>query len=304
MSLRWFIYYCALVGGWAAFVGWLLGRLVYPSPLVLKAGVRGLFLGMALALGLGLLDALWNLSLRRAGEIAARVGVAFLIGCVGGFLGGLIGQALYGLVTVFFVFGWVLTGVLIGASVGAFEWFATGARGENTRGARAKFMKALLGGACGGFLGGVLAGLLGLMDGLFPEKDPNDVLSPSCWGFIALGACIGLLVGLAQVILKEAWLRVEAGFRPGREMILAKEQFTLGRAEACDLGLFGDNTIEKTHARILQQGNGYFLEDAGSSGGTYVNDALVRGRHPLRGGDLIRVGNSLIRFNERAQRKA
>ena len=59
-------------------------------------------------------------------------------------------------------------------------------------------------------------------------------------GFVALGMCIGLLIGLAQVILKEAWVRVEAGFRAGREMILSKPEVTIGRAESCDIGLFGD----------------------------------------------------------------
>src|SRR5207247_641760 len=116
MSLRWFIYFCALVGGWAALIGWLLGQFLWPSGDIMKAAVRGLFLGMAVGLGLGLLDTLWNISIRRFGEVFLRVGTTFLIGCLGGFLGGLIGQVFYGLTDVsvlqaiFFVFGWTLTG--------------------------------------------------------------------------------------------------------------------------------------------------------------------------------------------------
>jgi predicted component of type VI protein secretion system len=109
--------------------------------------------------------------------------------------------------------------------------------------------------------------------------------------------CIGLLIGLAQVILREAWLRVEAGFRKGREVILAKPEITIGRAESCDVGLFGDPQIEKLHARICQDGDHYVLHDEGA--GTYVNDEPVYGSRILHSGDAIRMGKSVLRFGER-----
>jgi pSer/pThr/pTyr-binding forkhead associated (FHA) protein len=123
-------------------------------------------------------------------------------------------------------------------------------------------------------------------------------------GFVALGMCIGLLIGLAQIILKEAWIKVESGRRAGKEMILSKEKTTIGRAESCDIGLFGDNAIERLHAYILLSGNRYFLEDAKTPAGTYLNDEPVAGRMPLRSGDRIRVGNSVLCFRERQKRAA
>src|SRR4029077_18831256 len=104
--------------------------------------------------------------------------------------------------------------------------------------------------------------------------------------------CIGLAIGVAQVVLQEAWLKVEAGFRKGRELLVARTPMTIGRAESCDLGLFGDNGIERLHARILRQGHQYLIEDAGSSGGTYVNEARIAEPTPLRSGDVIGVGNA------------
>ena len=127
-------------------------------------------------------------------------------------------------------------------------------------------------------------------------------LSPAGFGYVALGACIGLLVGLAQVILKDAWLKVEAGFRAGREMILAKETTSIGRGEACDVGLFGDGGVEKLHACIMKRGNAYFLEDVNTPGGTFVNDAKVSGSTPLHNGDLVRVGRSVLRFFEKPKK--
>jgi len=287
MSFRLFIYYCALCGGWAAFVGWVLGMLTAPSHVVGKAGIKALFLGLMVALGLSLVDAVWNLGMRQTGKILGRVSVALVVGAVGGLIGGMVGQLLYQAadeMQLFFVLGWTLTGLLVGASIGVFEILSSLVRQRDVSGAGKKLLKCLMGGTAGGVLGGILAMLLKMgWEGAFSGKDPDTLWSPTAMGFV----------------LKEAWIKVEAGFRAGREMILAKERTTIGRAEACDIGLFGDNTIEKFHASILQAGNRYYVEDASTPVGTFVNDQPVRGRMQLSSGDLIRVGKSLLRFNER-----
>jgi hypothetical protein len=303
MSFRLFIYYCALCGGWAAFFGWAMGKPFDLASNIKKDGIRGMLLGLCVALGLSALDAVWNLGLRRMGEVSLRVGVAVLVGCVGGALGGMLGSALFNLWGPFFVVGWTLTGLLIGISIGVFEVLAGLIRQQNMTGSIRKLMHGLYGGAAGGLLGGVLALLFAkMMASIFSGKDENSLWSPTAMGFVALGLCIGLLIGLAQVILKEAWIKVEAGFRAGRELILSKEKTTVGRAESCDIGLFGDNTIERLHAQIVQQGNRYFLEDANTPSGTYLNDVRIQQRAPLNSGDLIRVGKSVLCFRERQKR--
>src|SRR5207253_3058764 len=98
-------------------------------------------------------------------------------------------------------------------------------------------------------LGGVLACVLIIAAQKLIER--QNLWTPIGLGFVAIGASIGLLVGLAQIILKEAWIKVEAGFRPGRELIIAKEKTTIGRAEGSDIALFGDSGVEKTHANIV-----------------------------------------------------
>ncbi len=301
MSFRLFVYYCALCGGWAGFAGWALGRAFSPSGALGQAGIRGMFLGMMVALGLGLVDALWNLSLRRFGLILLRAGSAVLVGAVGGLVGGLAGTWLWQVtdrLDLMFVLGWIMTGLLVGISIGACEILMGLMNQHDVGGAVKKLIKCLAGGAAGGAVGGLLALALKLAGKVF-QKPEEWLWSPTATGFVILGMCIGLLVGLAQVILKEAWIKVEAGVRPGREMILAKEKTTIGRAEASDIGLFGDNTIEKLHASILLDGNRYYVEDANTPAGTYVNDQRVQGRTPLQSGDLIRLGKSALRFNER-----
>ena len=63
MSFKLFIYYCALCGGWAAFLGWGIGLFLSPSSPLGNVGIRGMWLGMFIAFGLGLVDALWNVPL-------------------------------------------------------------------------------------------------------------------------------------------------------------------------------------------------------------------------------------------------
>jgi hypothetical protein len=303
MSFRLFVYYCALCGGWAGFFGWLLGRFLAPQYGLAGDALRGMMVGIIVAQGLSLVDTAWNVGLRRLGALSLRVMVSLIVGGVGGLIAGLIGHAINGIVG--FLIGWTLAGLLIGAAVGAFELSASVISGENFSGTLKKFMKSFTGGLIGGIAGGVAAYVAkGALGAMFPDKDPEALLSPSAIGFVILGMSIGLLVGLAQVILKEAWVRVEAGFRPGREMILTKDKTSVGRAEGVDIALFGDNGVEKQHGMIVSQGGHYYLETANvPPGTTFVNEQPVSGRVALKSGDLIKLGQrSLLRFYEKAKK--
>src|SRR5260370_18621721 len=95
MSFRWYIYYCALCGGCAAYIGWALGRPVVTQSSVTQAAVRGLFLGLTIALALSLLDAFWNGSHGGSGVLLIRVLTAVAVGSLGGLIGRMVGQVLY-----------------------------------------------------------------------------------------------------------------------------------------------------------------------------------------------------------------
>ena len=307
MSFRWFIYYCAVCGGCAAFVGWALGK--YPSlnPSVLLDALKALCVGLMLGVVLSLIDSLATFSWGQVFIIASRVLTAGIVGGFAGFLGGLITGGVTRNLNVLplqvagQILGWTLTGLLIGASVGVFDLLLAVLQANDVRGALRKVVHGLSGGALGGLLGSLLYLLLyGALGGLFGDKvDLDRMWTPSAAGFVALGLCIGLLIGAAQVILKEAWVKVEEGSRPGRELIVSKGEIVIGRAESCDVGLFGDNTVERTHARILRRNDGYLLVDADTPGGTYLNGLRIQEPTPLQSGDEIRVGKNRLRFNER-----
>jgi len=315
MSFRLFVYYCAIAGGWSGFIGWLLGILLAPRsgedyfPYILRVSIIGMFLGVSVAFGLSFMDASFNLGLRRFGGVFLRVTTAVIVGLFGGLFGSFVGGSLYFftprdtiLAPIAFIAGWTVVGFLIGLSIGFFEILASLVTQKDVGSSFKKVIKCLFGGTLGGFIGGAIA--LGMRSAALQiggNVDVDKLWCPIASGFIAIGACIGLLVGLAQIILKDAWIRVEAGFRPGREMFLNKEKTTIGRAEGSDIALFGDAGVEKNHATIIKEAGRFFLEDLQTPGGTFVNDQKVQGKAPLNAGDLIRVGKSVLRFNERAK---
>jgi hypothetical protein len=278
-----------------------MGRMVAHGNSLGGTGIKGMFLGMCIALALGLVDALWIYSLRSFWRVIPRVLVCVAIGTIGGLVGGSAGQFLFESFTnvvVFQIFGWVLTGLMVSVSIGSYDWLRCWVREEALAFPTSKVIRGVLGGTVGGLIGGVLDWNLGnAWTGLFPTK--HNLWSPSLTGFITLGLCIGLLVAVAQVILKDAWLKVEAGFRKGRELLVNKPVLTMGRAEACDLGFFGDSLIEKLHAHIYQQDGHYLIADNASAHGTFVNDQRIGEPTLLRSGDLIRMGNAYVRFSER-----
>src|SRR6202008_206708 len=130
--------------------------------------------------------------------------------------------------------------------------------GENILAALKKLLNGIYGGLLGGFLGGVPFALVYKV-AILDTYLPNAKLTI---GLVLLGMCIGLMIGLAQVILKQAWVRVEEGFRPGRELLLTKDEITIGRAEGSDLLLLADTSIGKLHAKIRLKNNRYLLEHA------------------------------------------
>lgn len=297
MSFKVFIYYCALCGGWAAFLAFLMVQLFDVSDLNpdwLQAPLTAAILGVWLGIGIGATDAVLN---SVGTQRFVRVGVCLGIGLVGGFISGLIGQFIripLGKEHDLKFIGWALVGLTIGAAVGAFDMLRAFAAGEGIRQSLSKVINGVLGGTLGGVVGGLLYDLLDLIGLKVYMKRTALAVS-----MVILGGSIGLLIGLAQVFLKEAWIKVEQGFRAGREMILTKPEVVIGRGEGSDIGLFGDNSVEKIHAKIMLKDNRYMLSDAGTAVGTFLNGQRIEGITPLRGGDAIQVGKSVLRFEER-----
>ncbi|SEK35189.1 MULTISPECIES: GGDEF domain-containing protein [Stigmatella] len=81
----------------------------------------------------------------------------------------------------------------------------------------------------------------------------------------------------------------------GKKYVLESEEYTLGRDEGNHIVVDLDN-VSRRHARILVRQGRMFVEDLGSTNGTYLNDEEVRQPQPLRSGDLVKVGGSIFKF--------
>jgi hypothetical protein len=75
--------------------------------------------------------------------------------------------------------------------------------------------------------------------------------------------------------------------------VLFWERFTAGRTGAgLDLSL--DEYVSTRDAGFAPAGDGWTVEDPGSTNGTWLNGQRVYGPHPLARGDKIRIGHTVL----------
>jgi pSer/pThr/pTyr-binding forkhead associated (FHA) protein len=75
-------------------------------------------------------------------------------------------------------------------------------------------------------------------------------------------------------------------------------QLTIGRGEGTDLRLDWDESVSRVHAELVQLGGEWALVDDGlSRNGTYINAQRLSGRRRLRGGDLLRIGETAVVYH-------
>ncbi|MCI0681480.1 MAG: FHA domain-containing protein [Gemmataceae bacterium] len=283
MSFYRLIFYHAMLGGWAAFFGWLVSEVF----LLRRSGDLGTLpvfftsalVGAAIGAGIALVTAVANGHFK---GVVVRSVFCLAGGFAGGAMGGLIGNVIYSVLpySIVRVLGWMLMGLGIGGVEGLFDRSVK------------KIRNGLIGGAIGGFLGGLC------FDPVVRFVGGN--MSGRAIAFVILGMCIGLFIGLAQIILREAWLTVEQGFRPGRQFVLNIPVTILGTSEKAQLSFiaYGAKGVEPIHLRIEQQPDGHFLvRDNGSRTGTFVNGRRVQ-EEVLHHDDVIQLGPNLVRFRE------
>ncbi|NQU26510.1 MAG: FHA domain-containing protein [Candidatus Nealsonbacteria bacterium] len=289
MSLARLVYYSAIVGGWAAFLAWMVAEwllLGESEPGIVRTAMITAIVGAAIATGLNLVSGRTNAQWKRE---LGRLPAPLIGGGLGGAAGGLLGNLLYRAMADISDFaaglgqilGWTIVGLAIGGVEGLWE------------GSKRKFRNGLIGGGLGGLLGGWLFAQL---------ADYSTDMAARATAFVVLGVSIGALIGLAQVVLKDAWLTVADGFRPGRQLILGQTVTTLGRGDHLPMPLLGHSSrdLESEHARITRTPGGDFsIEDNQSRLGTQINGARIQGPVTLADGDLIRLGGNVIRFNLR-----
>lgn len=84
-------------------------------------------------------------------------------------------------------------------------------------------------------------------------------------------------------------LKVTDGSNSGKEIIVTKEKFLIGRADDCNLRPHSD-AISRRHCMIINRGEVVGVRDLKSRNGTLVNGKKITSDKRLRTGDTLEVG--------------
>lgn len=73
------------------------------------------------------------------------------------------------------------------------------------------------------------------------------------------------------------------------------DELIIGRSAKCQV-ILNDSYVSQVHARIFRREGGYFIEDMGSTNGTYLNRRKVTAPLPVSRGDRARLGKTEMEF--------
>ena len=76
------------------------------------------------------------------------------------------------------------------------------------------------------------------------------------------------------------------------------DEMTVGRAPGCGISLPDDTFVSQLHARIFRRDGDVFVEDLGSTNGTFLNDKKVTSAVPLRKGDKVKFGGTTLELRK------
>jgi len=264
-----------------------------------------LFPAVAAAIGLtigaadGIICRLWR-----------RVLVAGVVGLLIGFLGGFVSQILAGLVYMPLNrlameqqtggFGHLTTvGFLTQVTGRGLAWCLAGMAMGLGQGIALRSWRLLLYGFLGGAIGGLLGGLL---------FDPIDLLllgveKPSAHlsrlvGLLVIGAGVGVMIGVVELLARDAWLHMLEGPLAGKEFLLFKDLLHVGASPRSDIYLFNDPDVAGRHAVIRAAADHYEIEVVDPHHPVLLNERPVQ-RARLRHGDRITLGRTVFAFHRR-----
>lgn len=87
-------------------------------------------------------------------------------------------------------------------------------------------------------------------------------------------------------------LIMQTGPTPGRDIPLQKSELFIGRDLNNDI-VVNDAEVSRRHARLFLKGTNYYLEDLGSTNGSFVNGQRLSAPVQLRPGEIITFGERI-----------
>jgi hypothetical protein len=104
------------------------------------------------------------------------------------------------------------------------------------------------------------------------------------------GAALAVATG-GRLVVQESPVLDE-----GDEFSVDSAPLTVGRGGQNDVAIDGDEFASARHVRFEPRRDGVWVQDLGSTNGTYVNGVRIDGARRLAPGDVVRVGETDLRF--------
>ena len=144
-----------------------------------------------------------------------------------------------------------------------------------------------------GFLAVLYIFLLGIARSALKDLRGTVAPAPDATGFHPVSP-------YSEAPAADAWLVAEGGggLTQGERFDLIGG-LSIGRSGEADVQI-EDRYASGLHARIFSRDGRTYVEDMGSTNGTLVNDATLRGEVELIDGDVVRIGDTSFRFEAHA----
>ena len=124
----------------------------------------------------------------------------------------------------------------------------------------------------------------------------RDVRLPQESFVLAPGSVPGLGVEEQQIEAGKVVVVKSPALDEGEEWELNSAPLTFGRSGQNNVQLQRDEFASSKHARIETRRDGVWLEDIGSTNGTYLNGIRLTRPKRLTPGDIVRIGETELRY--------
>jgi hypothetical protein len=121
---------------------------------------------------------------------------------------------------------------------------------------------------------------------------PQDTMMLAPAGGGGGGVAVSQRLELGALVVQQS-----PSLEDGQRFELDSRALTVGRGGQNDLVLDGDDFASARHARIEPRRDGVWVHDLGSTNGTYVNGAQIDRPRRLTPGDIVRVGETDLRYD-------
>ena len=92
---------------------------------------------------------------------------------------------------------------------------------------------------------------------------------------------------IGRLVVMKPKERKGATFAIGNEL-------TIGRAPNCTIMIPDDTYVSQLHARIFRTADGAFVEDLGSTNGSYLNGGRLAAAQQIGKGDRLQIGSTIL----------